>query len=126
MAETGGDMAQFATAGLLTSWIGGRPGMSEAAGVTKSARTRNVTSNSNLKRLLGIAATSVARNKDCFLSSQTRRSDPQRARRHMTRKPVHSASPSAAGPSQQRPDHRTRSTRRVSIRKSRQSLAPPR
>lgn len=52
IAETGGDMAQFATAGHLASWIGVCPGLNESAGVTKSARTRH--GNSNLKRLLGI------------------------------------------------------------------------
>ncbi|MET8184049.1 transposase [Streptomyces sp. NPDC005336] len=70
IAETGGDMAQFATAGHLASWIGVCPGMNESAGATKSARTCN--GNSNLKRLLVIAAMSVTRNKDCYLSAYRR------------------------------------------------------
>ncbi|MDQ1024702.1 transposase [Streptomyces umbrinus] len=78
IAETGGDMTQFATAGHLASWIGVCPGMNESAGVTKSARTRN--GNSNLKRLLGIAAMSVTRNKDCYLSAYYRRIAARRGR----------------------------------------------
>lgn len=80
IAQTGGDMAQFATAGRLASWIGVCPGMNESAGVTKSARTRNSNSNSNLKRLLGIAAMSVTRNKDCYLSAYYRRIAARRGR----------------------------------------------
>jgi hypothetical protein len=52
--------------------------MNESAGVTKSARTRN--GNSNLKRLLGIAAMSVTRNKDCYLSAYYRRIAARRGR----------------------------------------------
>nr|WP_159393893.1 transposase [Streptomyces sp. NRRL F-5755] len=48
IAETGGDMAQFATAGHLASWTGVCPGMNESAGVARSGRTRQ--GNSNLKR----------------------------------------------------------------------------
>ncbi|MFD0111819.1 transposase [Streptomyces sp. NPDC058320] len=77
-AETGGDMAQFATVGHLACWIGVCPGMNESAGVTKSARTRN--GNCNLKRLLGIAAMSVTRNKDCYLSAYYRRIAARRRR----------------------------------------------
>jgi transposase len=78
IAETGGDMAQFATAGHLASWIGVCPGMNESAGVTKSARTRN--GNSNLKRLLGVAAMAVTRNKDCYLAAYYRRIAARRGR----------------------------------------------
>ncbi|MFJ9538590.1 transposase [Streptomyces sp. NPDC101225] len=37
---TGGDMAQFASAGHLASRIGADPGTNESAGGTKSKRTR--------------------------------------------------------------------------------------
>jgi transposase len=69
-AETGGDMVQFATAGHLASWIGVCPVMNESAGATKSARTCNSNSNSNLKRLLSTAAMSVTRNEDCYRSGR--------------------------------------------------------
>ncbi|WP_405542517.1 IS110 family transposase [Streptomyces phaeochromogenes] len=78
IAETGGDMAQFATAGHLASWIGVCPGMNESAGVAKSGRTRP--GNSNLKRLLGIAAMSVSRSKDGYLSAYYRRIAARRGR----------------------------------------------
>ncbi|WP_329311121.1 transposase [Streptomyces sp. NBC_01262] len=71
IAETGGDMTQFATAGHLASWIGVCPGMNESAGVSKSGHTRP--GNSNLKRLLGIAAMSVSRSKNGYLSAYYRR-----------------------------------------------------
>jgi transposase len=78
IAETGGDMAQFATAGHLASWIGVCPGMNESAGVTKSGRTR--LGNSNLKRLLGIAAMAAIRNKDSYLGVYYRRLASRRGR----------------------------------------------
>jgi len=71
IAETGGDMAQFVTAGHLASWIGVCPGMNESAGVARSGRTR--CGNSHLKRLLGIAALSVTRAKGSYLSVYYRR-----------------------------------------------------
>ncbi|MDX3620033.1 IS110 family transposase [Streptomyces europaeiscabiei] len=71
IAETGGDMAQFATAGHLASWIGVCPGMNESAGVNKSGRTRS--GNSSLKRILGVAAMAVSRSKDTYLSTYYRR-----------------------------------------------------
>ncbi|WP_371749862.1 IS110 family transposase [Streptomyces sp. NBC_01283] len=71
IAETGGDMAQFATAQQLASWIGVCPGQNESAGVSKSGRTRP--GNSNLKRLLGTAAMTAIRNKDSYLAVFYRR-----------------------------------------------------
>ncbi|MFB6963393.1 IS110 family transposase [Streptomyces sp. NPDC056309] len=47
IAETGGDMTQFACAHHLASWIGVCPGQNESAGVSRSGRTRP--GNSNLK-----------------------------------------------------------------------------
>lgn len=64
-------MAQFTTAGHLASWIGVCPGMNESAGVNKSGRTRS--GNSSLKRILGVAAMAVNRNKETYLSTYYRR-----------------------------------------------------
>jgi transposase len=55
--------------------------MNESVGVTRSARTRN--GNGNLKRLLGIAAMSVTRNKDCCLSASYRRIAARRGRQRV-------------------------------------------
>jgi transposase len=77
IAETGGDMAEFASAQHLASWIGVCPGTNESAGVNKSGRTR--AGNSNLKRLLGIAAMAAIRNKDSYLQSSTGASQPAEA-----------------------------------------------
>lgn len=71
LAETGGDMTQFATAQHLASWIGVCPGQNESAGISKSGRTRH--GNSNLKRLLGVAAMAAIRNKASYLSVFFRR-----------------------------------------------------
>ncbi|MFJ3309622.1 IS110 family transposase [Streptomyces sp. NPDC086549] len=71
IAETGGDMTQFASAHHLASWIGVCPGQNESAGVSRSGRTRP--GNSNLKRLLGIAAMVAIRNKNSYLGVFFRR-----------------------------------------------------
>ncbi|WP_411147065.1 IS110 family transposase [Streptomyces sp. x-80] len=71
IAETGGDMAQFATAHNLASWVGVCPGQNESAGVSRSGKTRH--GNANLKRLLGVAAMAAIRNKDSYLAVFFRR-----------------------------------------------------
>ena len=58
IAETGGDMSRFPTAGHLASWAGTCPGSNESAGRVKSTRTRP--GNAYLKGALGTAAMSAA------------------------------------------------------------------
>ena len=71
IAETGADMARFATAGHLASWAGTCPGSNESAGRIKSTRTRP--GNPYLKGALGIAAMSAARSKGTYYSVKYRR-----------------------------------------------------
>ena len=71
IAETGGDMTRFPTAGHLASWAGTCPGSNESAGRIKSTRTRPA--NPYLKGALGVAAMSAARSKDTYLSAKYRR-----------------------------------------------------
>ena len=58
IAETGGDMSRFPTAGHLASWAGTCPGSNESAGRIKSTETRP--GNPYLKGALGIAAMSAS------------------------------------------------------------------
>jgi transposase len=71
IAETGGDMAPFATAAHLASWIGVCPGMNESAGMNKSAAIRP--GNANLKRILGTAAMAAIKPKDSYYGAFYRR-----------------------------------------------------
>lgn len=71
VAETGGDMSRFPTAGHLASWAGTCPGSNESAGRAKSTHTRPA--NSYLKGALGIAAMSAAKSHDTYLSAKYRR-----------------------------------------------------
>ncbi|XES01445.1 transposase [Streptomyces sp. S1D4-11] len=64
-------MTQFASAHHLASWIGVCRGQNESAGVSRSGRTRP--GNSNLKRLLGIAAVVAIRKKNSYLGVFFRR-----------------------------------------------------
>ena len=78
ISETGGDMAPFATAGHLSSWIGVCPGVNESAGVNKSGHTRH--GNANLKRILGTAAMAAIKQKDSYYAVYYRRIAARRGR----------------------------------------------
>lgn len=78
IAETGGDMAPFASAAHLASWIGVCPGMNESAGVVKSGHIRG--GNANLKRVLGVAAMAAIKQKDSYYRVYYRRLAARRGR----------------------------------------------
>jgi transposase len=78
IAETGGDMTPFATAGHLASWIGVCPGTNESAGVNKSGHTRH--GNAALKRVLGTAAMAAIKQKDSYYAVYYRRIAARRGR----------------------------------------------
>lgn len=59
IAQTGGDMAQFRTAGHLASWAGVCPGHHESAGKHKSGRRRH--GNQWLNGALGTTAMAASR-----------------------------------------------------------------
>src|SRR6185437_7693306 len=71
IAETGGDMSVFPTAGHLASWAGVSPGSNQSAGRVKSTKTRP--GNRYLKGVLGIAALSAARSKSTYFAAKYKR-----------------------------------------------------
>ena len=71
IAETGGDMSVFPTAGHLASWAGLSPGSNESAGRVKSTKTRP--GNPYLKGALGVSAMSAARSKSSFFFAKYQR-----------------------------------------------------
>jgi transposase len=75
IAETGGDMRRFPTAGRLASWAGLCPGHHESAGRRKSGKTRP--GNTWLAGALGNAALTAGRTKDTYLAARYRRLKPR-------------------------------------------------
>jgi hypothetical protein len=68
IAETGGDMSRFPTAGHLASWAGVCPGNHESGGRRKSGKT--IKGNRWLRDALGTAAMAAARSKNTYLGAQ--------------------------------------------------------
>ena len=71
IAETGGDMSRFPTAGHLASWAAVCPGQHESAGRSKGGRTRP--GNRWLRTTLVQAAWGASHKKDSHLASQFKR-----------------------------------------------------
>jgi transposase len=71
IAETGGDMARFQSAGHLASWAGTCPGSNESAGRVKSTHTRP--GNPYLKGALGAGAMAAAQSRDTYFAAKYRR-----------------------------------------------------
>ena len=71
IAETGGDMKIFPTAGQLASWCGVAPGTHESAGKRRPAASVN--GNRWLGQALIEAARAAARTKDTYFAAQYRR-----------------------------------------------------
>lgn len=68
VAETGGDMTRFATAGHLCSWSAVCPGQNESAGKRRSGKTRHA--NRYLRAALIQAALAATRSKGSFLQAK--------------------------------------------------------
>jgi transposase len=75
IAESGGDMRQFPTAGHFASWAGVCPGHNESAGKRKSGKTRHGTTWFN--GALGTAALAAGRTTDTYLAARYRRLRPR-------------------------------------------------
>lgn len=71
IAETGGDMTVFPTAGQLAAWSGMAPGSHESAGKRRPAGVQH--GNRWLGRVLIEAARAAARTKNTYLGAQYRR-----------------------------------------------------
>lgn len=71
VAETGGDMARFASAKNLASWAGLCPGHHESAYKVRSTRVRP--GNAHPKGALGMAAFGAARTKGSYLQARYKR-----------------------------------------------------
>ena len=71
VAELGGDMTRFPTAGHAASWAGLCPGTNESAGKRLSGRTRQA--NRTLRAALVESARAAVCKRDCYLAAQYRR-----------------------------------------------------
>jgi transposase len=71
LAETGADMARFASAADLASWAGMCPGNNQSGAKTRSAPTRH--GDPWLKGALGQAAVAASRTKGTYLAARFRR-----------------------------------------------------
>jgi transposase len=76
VAETGGDMQRFPSAGHLCSWGAMCPGQNESAGKRRSGKTRK--GNRYLRRTLIQAALAATRKRDCALQTRYHRVKRQR------------------------------------------------
>ncbi len=75
IAESGGDMRRFPTAGHFASWAGVCPGHHESAGKQRSGKTRH--GNTWLGGALGIAAMAAGHTTDTYLAARYRRLRPR-------------------------------------------------
>jgi len=71
LAETGGDMTRFPTAGDLASWAGMCPGNNQSGTKTRAAPTRH--GDPWLKAALGQTATAASRTKGTYLAARYKR-----------------------------------------------------
>ena len=71
VAEIGGDMTRFPTAGHAASWTGLCPGTNASAGKRLSGRTRQA--NRTLRAALVESARAAVCKRDCYLAAQYRR-----------------------------------------------------
>jgi len=76
VAETGGDMTRFPSAGHLCSWGAMCPGQNESAGKRRSGKTRK--GNVYLRRTLIQSALTATRKRDCALQTRYHRVKRQR------------------------------------------------
>lgn len=79
LAETGGDMTRFPTAGDLASWAGMCPGNNQSGAKNRTAPTRP--GDPWLKAALGQAATAASHTNGTYLAARFRRVASQRGKK---------------------------------------------